>query len=235
MAVRRNKRRPQRPRQIALIRKGRARMNSIVEPVRIIPVGMLETNCVLVRVPGSDILYIFDPGAEADRILRAAQTYQDVRQYKVLLTHAHFDHIGGAGEVCRKLNVPCVYLAPQDHPIYLSPDNCMLPYIPASDDLPDVKPFPASDELPGMKILPCPGHSPGGSAFYFPELQTVISGDSLFYQSIGRTDFPGGDGETLLRSVREQLFTLPADTRVIPGHGCETTIGFEKLHNPYFS
>ena len=205
------------------------------ESVRILPVGMLETNCVLVRLPGSPVLYVVDPGADADRILRAVRTFQEVSEYRILLTHAHFDHIGAAGSIARALNVPCVFLAPQDEPIYHSPDNCMLPYVPAAEDLPEVKPFPPAAELPGMSVLPCPGHSPGGSAFYFPALQTVLSGDSLFYQSIGRTDFPGGDAETLLRSVREQLFTLPADTRVVPGHGAETTIGFEKRYNPFFA
>lgn len=204
------------------------------EFIRILPVGMLETNCVLVGIPGSPVLYIVDPGADSDRILRAVRAFQDVTEYRILLTHAHFDHIGATGGIARELNIPCVFLAPQDHPIYHSPDNCMPPYVPAAEDLPEVKPFPSAAKLPGVSILPCPGHSPGGSAFYFPELQTVLSGDSLFYQSIGRTDFPGGDAQTLLRSVREQLFTLPDDTRVIPGHGPDTTIGFEKQHNPFF-
>ena len=84
-----------------------------------------------------------------------------------------------------------------------------------------------------MRTIPCPGHSPGGSAYYFPELATVFSGDTLFLASIGRTDLPGGNEEELLDSVREGLFKLPDDTRVVPGHGPFTSIGYEKKNNPY--
>jgi hydroxyacylglutathione hydrolase len=83
-------------------------------------------------------------------------------------------------------------------------------------------------------VLSTPGHTPGSLSFHFPESKIVFVGDLLFYRSIGRTDFQGGSMETLLRSVREQIFTLPGETVVYPGHGPETSVGDEKVHNPFF-
>ena len=82
-------------------------------------------------------------------------------------------------------------------------------------------------------ILKTPGHTPGGVSFHFPEARSVFTGDSLFYRSMGRTDFPGGDHQTLMQSIRSTLFSLPADTAAYPGHGPATTVGDERLNNPF--
>lgn len=196
---------------------------------RIIPCGMLEVNCYLVYDEAARRLFVIDPGDDGDLILAAAQNYP-ASETVILLTHAHVDHIGAVPEVARKLNVSKVYLAQADEELYHSPENHILPYIPAVGNLPDT-----SSDWPyeNPQLLLTPGHSRGGSCFYFPELKLVISGDTLFAGSVGRTDLPGGSFSTLEKSIREKLFALPDETKVYPGHGPATTIQQEKAANPY--
>ena len=192
-------------------------------------VGLLEVNCCLVQLPGSRTLYIIDLGGDW-KLIEAESRQFDYDEAVILFTHAHVDHISAAGEIADALNIRRVYLNPADKPIYYSPGNTVGNYIPAAENLPDTT-WPPDE--PRMQVLPCPGHSPGGSSYYFPELATVFSGDTLFYESVGRADLPGGDETVLLDSVRDQLFKLPDDTRVVPGHGPFTSIGYEKKHNPF--
>ncbi len=199
--------------------------------ISVLPVGMIQTNCVLVNVPDSGILYIADPGGVGDRIIREARKFSGIKEVRILLTHAHFDHIYAAGEIAAEFGLDTVYLHPDDNILYSSPENCMPPYFPPAENLPKTKWFPPEDS--DLQIIKSPGHTPGGVAYYFPELKTVLAGDTLFYQGIGRTDFPGGDFKTIMESIKERLFLLPDDTRVIAGHGPDTTIGFEKRNNPY--
>ncbi len=199
--------------------------------IKSIPVGTLETNCVLIKNPVSNILYVIDPGGEPLKILRKIAEFGDVSAVRIFLTHAHFDHISAAGPVARNLKLDRVFVEKKDIPLYLSPDNAFPPYFPPAENLPQPdSSFPEDD---GLTIIPCPGHTPGGVAFYFKDLSTVAAGDTLFYGCIGRTDFPGGNMEDITDSIRNRLYLLPDDTRVISGHGSDTTIGFEKKHNPY--
>lgn len=198
-------------------------------PFKHVTVGLLEVNCCLVQLPGSRTLYIIDPGGDW-KLIRAEAKMFDFDQAVILFTHAHVDHIAAAGELAEDLDITRVYLNPADLPIYTSRSNTVGNYIPAAENLPDTI-WPPED--PRIQVLPCPGHSPGGSAYYFPELATVFSGDTLFFSSIGRTDLPGGNEDELLDSVRNRLFRLPDDTRVVPGHGPFTSIGYEKKNNPY--
>ena len=198
-------------------------------PFKTVTVGLLEVNCCLVLLPDSRTLYIIDPGGDWKLIESEAKAF-DYDEAVILFTHAHVDHISAAGAVANALHITKVYLNPADKPIYYSPGNTVGNYIPAAEDLPDTT-WPPED--PRMLVLPCPGHSPGGAAYYFPELDTVFSGDTLFFSSIGRTDLPGGSEKQLLDSVHKQLFNLPDDTRVVPGHGPFTSIGYEKKNNPY--
>ena len=198
-------------------------------PFKAVTVGLLEVNCCLVLLPDSRTLYIIDPGGDWKLIEAEAKAF-DYDEAVILFTHAHVDHISAAGAVANALHITKVYLNPADKPIYYSPGNTVGNYIPAAQDLPDTT-WPPED--PRMLVLPCPGHSPGGAAYYFPELDTVFSGDTLFFSSIGRTDQPGGSEKQLLDSVHKQLFNLPDDTRVVPGHGPFTSIGYEKKNNPY--
>ena len=198
-------------------------------PFKTVTVGLLEVNCCLVLLPDSRTLYIIDPGGDWKLIEAESRTF-DYDEAVILFTHAHVDHISAAGDIADALNVRRVYLNPADKPIYYSPGNTVGNYIPAAEDLPDTI-WPPED--PRMLVLPCPGHSPGSVAYYFPELDTVFSGDTLFFESIGRTDLPGGSEKQLLDSVHKQLFNLPDDTLVVPGHGPSTSIGYEKKNNPY--
>ncbi len=200
--------------------------------IRTIPVGMLGTNCYLARLPEENFLYIIDPGADAETILDAIREIPFTRT-AILLTHAHVDHISALGAVRRALGDIPVYLNPADEKLYRSPDNALEPYIPAARDLPETT--AELPETPGLRILPAPGHSRGGALFYFPADGVLFSGDTLFAGSIGRTDFPGGDWETLQQTIREQILTLPDDTRVYPGHGTSTTVRREREGNPYLA
>ena len=198
-------------------------------PFKSVVVGLLEVNCCLVQLPDSRTLYIIDPGGDWKLIQAEAKTF-DFDEAVILFTHAHVDHIAAAGPVADALHITRVYLNPADLPIYNSKSNTVGNYIPAAENLPDTI-WPPED--PRFRVLPCPGHSPGGSSYYFPELAMVFSGDTLFFSSIGRVDLPGGNEDDLLDSVRKQLFILPDDTRVVPGHGPFTSIGYEKKNNPY--
>lgn len=198
-------------------------------PFKHITVGLLEVNCCLVQLPGSRTLYVIDPGGDW-KLIQAEAKKLDFDEAVILFTHAHVDHIAAAGPIAEALHITRVYLHPEDRFIYLSRSNTVGNYIPAAENLPDTT-WPPED--PRIRVLPCPGHSPGGVSYYFPELATVFSGDTLFFSSVGRVDLPGGDEDELLDSIRDQLFRLPDDTRVVPGHGPFTSIGYEKTHNPY--
>ncbi|MBE6403308.1 MAG: MBL fold metallo-hydrolase [Lentisphaerae bacterium] len=202
-----------------------------MENFRIIPVGALAVNCYLVFLEESKLLLIVDPGDDADLIISAAKSFAYERS-AILLTHAHVDHIGAVPEVRKALNCGFVYLSAGDKELYNSPDNHILPYLPPVAGLPETT---AVWDIPGVKLLLTPGHSKGGSCFYFPTEKFVISGDTLFANSVGRTDLPGGSFAELEKSIRKELLTLPDDTVVYPGHGPRTTIGEEKRSNPYLT
>lgn len=196
---------------------------------RIIATGMLGENCYLVRDAQADRLFIIDPGDDADLVIAAAQD-MNCTEHVILLTHAHVDHIGAVPEVAARLNVRTIFLASGDQAMYHSPDNHLLPYLPAVAGLPAT----TSEWLwETPELIPTPGHSPGGSCFYFRDKNILIAGDTLFAGSVGRTDLPGGDFATLEKSIRENLLTLPDTVKVYPGHGPATTIGRERSGNPY--
>lgn len=202
-----------------------------MENFRIIPVGALSVNCYLIFDSTSRTLLVIDPGDDADLIISAAESF-DYEHAAILLTHAHVDHIGAVPEVYRALKAEYVYLAPEDADLYSSPDNHILPYLPPVAGLPVTT---ARWELENVKVIHTPGHTRGGSCFYFPAEKMLISGDTLFAGSVGRTDLPGGSFAALEKSIREQLLVLPEDTVVYPGHGPRTTIGNEKNGNPYLT
>ena len=194
-----------------------------------LPVGPIGTNVYLRYLPEEKLMLIVDPGAEAERIAERAKK-SGAERYIVLLTHAHIDHIAGLPELSLALPLECVFLREPDHGMYWSRENAIPPMFPAAEGLPPV----VSDvTVPGMEILSVPGHTPGGSAFYFPAEGELFAGDTLFDHSVGRTDLPGGSWQTLLRSIREELWRLPDETCVYCGHGPATTIGIEKRENPY--
>ena len=198
---------------------------------RIIPVGALAVNCYLWFDAAEKLLLVIDPGGDSDLIISAARSFPFERA-AILLTHAHVDHIGAVPEVKAALNAEFVYLAAGDRTLYNSPDNHILPYLPPVANLPETT---SQWQLETPQLLLTPGHSPGGSCFYFPQEKMVISGDTLFAGSVGRTDLPGGSFAILEESIRQKLLTLPDDVTVYPGHGPRTTIGEEKQSNPYLT
>ena len=191
-------------------------------------VGALGVNCYLVPVSESRRLYIIDPGGDADIIVKAAQNF-DYDAAVILLTHAHVDHIGAVRDVAKALGAK-VYVHKNDVSLYESPNNHLLPYIPAEENLPKI-----SDISPGkdFEIIETPGHTQGGVCFYFKQIPAVFVGDTIFHNSVGRSDLPGGNHEQLIASIKSKLMTLPDDLMLYPGHGQPTTVGREKKFNPY--
>ena len=197
-----------------------------------IPAGLLETNCYLVLDETSRTLYVIDPGGDAERIVAAARKFEFEKCY-ILLTHYHIDHVAAAGETAKQLNAAGTFLRKEDHPYYYSQENHLLPYVPPAYDLPQV-----TDVLPDgccFALLELPGHTQGGAGFYCAAEKVLFAGDTIFERSIGRTDFPGGDYDTLIRSIRQEIFSLADDIKIYPGHGGTTTVGAERAGNPYLS
>ncbi len=202
-----------------------------------VPLGMFETNCYVVSVPGSNECWIVDAGDEPSPLIERVQRL-GLRPLAVLLTHAHCDHIAGLHEVCRSFPGIPVLLHEIEHGWLADPMKNLSAAIgqgvvapPATGTLTDGMAL----QLGGTtwRMLHTPGHSPGSvSLIHEPSSQALV-GDTLFHGSIGRTDFPGSSPETLEHSIRTGLYALSDQTRVYPGHGPSTTIGRERASNPY--
>jgi hydroxyacylglutathione hydrolase len=198
--------------------------------------GDWGTNCY-VAFTDTGACWIIDAGFDPADMLQFI-IENDLKPEKVVLTHAHVDHVGGLAEVCDAYPDIEIHIH-EDERAY--PGNPMLNLSVALAECvvaPDpTKTFAHGDTLTldghDFQVRHTPGHSPGGVCLYQPEHQLAIVGDTLFAGSIGRHDFPSSDGPTLMRSIHEQLMTLPDDTRALPGHGPETTIGNERASNPF--
>jgi glyoxylase-like metal-dependent hydrolase (beta-lactamase superfamily II) len=185
---------------------------------------------------------IVDPGDEVDDLLDAAARHR-LSVTRILLTHAHLDHITGVGRAKQVLGVPvCLHRA--DNFLYEDVVEQARLFGLHVEPQPPVDHFYDGDELLGVgryqvRVLHTPGHCPGGVCLAVSKAgdsrATLFVGDTLFAGSIGRTDLPGGDMDTLLRSIREVLFRFPDDTVVWSGHGPATTIGHERATNPFLS
>ena len=197
-------------------------------------VGPLQENCYLLFDADTRQAVLIDPGDEAARIIAALDGCELTA---IWLTHAHFDHIGALAEVHRKFLVP-VYLHPDDRKLFNQAAESAA-FFGLTLEQPVLTPLPllhnqtltlAAHEA---TCLFTPGHAPGHMAFYLPAQNLVFAGDALFQGSVGRTDLPGSDPAQLLASIRRKLLALPDETRVLPGHGPETTIGAERRTNPF--
>jgi glyoxylase-like metal-dependent hydrolase (beta-lactamase superfamily II) len=199
--------------------------------------GPAQTNACLVADSETKEAAVIDPSWDGHIILEAAQK-RGWRIGHLWYTHAHFDHIGGAAAIADALNpLPLVALHPNDHVLWRAGGGGAI----FGFDI-DPGPEPTIDFFHGMKmklgsvdfeIRFTPGHTPGHCILYVPSARTCFCGDLIFAGSVGRTDLPGGDWDALEKSIREQIFTLPEDTRLLSGHGPETTVGEEKRSNPF--
>jgi glyoxylase-like metal-dependent hydrolase (beta-lactamase superfamily II) len=191
-----------------------------------VTVGLYEVNCTL-AIDGADA-WVVDPGADEEAIVKAAEA-EGAKIAGVLLTHAHFDHIGAIPGIKARFPDAPVYVHPSDEVMFGHPFNRLppeYPSFPKPAGVVDARKFPLAE------VIETPGHTPGGVCYYFKEDGILLSGDTLFAGSVGRTDFPGGSMTTLVESLKK-LKALPDLTKVIPGHGPTTTIGEEKGSNPY--
>lgn len=200
--------------------------------------GPAFTNAYLIADPETKEAAVIDPAWDGHIILAEAQK-RDWRIAHLWYTHAHFDHFGGAGAIADGCDPPpVVALHPDDRPLWDAKGGAQLFGL----SLDDPGPEPTVDLAHGQtlalgsnqfEVRHAPGHSAGHVMFYCQAEQVLFSGDVIFKQSIGRTDLPGGSYDQLLQSIREQVMTLPDETRILPGHMGETTVGAERGGNPF--
>lgn len=206
--------------------------------IMIIPVTPFQQNCALVWNEDTRIGAVVDPGGDVDVIRKAIEQAQ-VTVEKVLLTHGHIDHAGGAAELRDQLKVPIE--GPQERDLFLL-DN--LPKSGAQYGY-EARAFTPDRWLAegdkvtvgglDFAVLECPGHTPGSVVLFNDEHRFCFMGDVLFQGSVGRTDFPYGDHETLIASIRDKLLPLGDDVAFLPGHGPASTIGEERQGNPFLT
>ena len=204
--------------------------------VETITVGCLSTNCYLCVCDHTSEAIVIDPGADAERILNQIRR-RKVTVTTIVLTHAHFDHLLAAQAVQQATEAELAIHRLEAEQLE-NPSNLF----------PGVQPDPPKGLQADRKlehgdilqvgqmrgrILHTPGHSPGGISLSFPQNRCVFCGDVLFRRSVGRTDLPGGDAQTLLDSITQLLLGMPDDTIVYPGHGPKTSIGYERRNNPW--
>ena len=202
----------------------------------IIPVTPLQQNCTLLWCETTKKAAVIDPGGDLDRI-RQAIAGSKVQVEKIILTHGHIDHAGGAADLRDALGVPVEGPHEADRFLLDGLEETGLAYgIPARPVMPD-RWLAEGDTVSvggvSLHVLHCPGHSPGSVVLVSPEQRFAIVGDVLFQGSVGRSDLPGGDGKALIRSIREKLLPLGDDIAFICGHGPASTIGQERRTNPF--
>lgn len=202
-------------------------------------VGMLETNCYLLGDPETKQAVVIDPGGDGKRIIGRIEEL-GLNLVAILNTHGHFDHVLEAWSLKERLGGK-IYMSSKDIPLLQDRMVGMGAVFSSGSSAPKTDidaPLQEGDLLAfgsiRLKVLETPGHTPGHISLYFSEANSIFVGDTLFAGSIGRTDFPGGSFDDLIRSVREKIFPLPPETIVYTGHGPKTTVEREKRTNPFF-
>jgi glyoxylase-like metal-dependent hydrolase (beta-lactamase superfamily II) len=206
--------------------------------VEMLTVGPVAENCFLLRREGSDRVLIVDPGEDPERILAALESFGG-RAEAILITHCHFDHIGAVSPVAAATGAP-VYCPEIETPVLAD----IMAFVPWAGFGP-FESYEADEtvaggetlELAGLEldVIFTPGHSPGHVTYSVRGEGAIFSGDVLFQGSVGRVDLPGGDGPTLIESIRELVDSHPGETMVYPGHMGTTTLGAERATNPFLA
>jgi hydroxyacylglutathione hydrolase len=206
--------------------------------VEMLTVGPVAENCFLVRREGSDRVLIVDPGEEPERILARLDSIGGKAE-AILITHCHFDHIGAVSPVAAATGAP-VYCPEIETPVLAD----IMAWVPwagfgpyESYDADETVAGGETLELAGLEldVIFTPGHSPGHVTYSVRGEDAIFSGDVLFQGSVGRVDLPGGDGPTLIESIRTLVDSHPSETAVYPGHMGTTTLGAERATNPFLA
>lgn len=202
----------------------------------ILAVGALQCNCSIFGDEKSREAIVIDPGDNIDQIL-AILARHSLKVKAIVITHAHIDHIGGAAKLKAATDAP-VHMNASDQELYDHLDvqaSWLQMKTPERTEIDtearDGDALALGDAV--FHVLHTPGHTQGSISLWIPAENKLIAGDTLFRDSIGRTDLPGGDGRQILRSIRDKLLQLPDDAAVVPGHGELTTIGREREKNPF--
>ena len=198
-------------------------------------VGPVQTNCYFAINDDTKEVLVIDPGASAEKLAEKIKE-QGLKPAAILLTHGHFDYATGAEELAKLLQVK-IYAEEKEKETLENPQLNLSGWqgsslvFHADEYLKDEQEI----DLAGfhIRVLLTPGHTVGGCCFYFPYQNVIFSGDTLFQTSVGRTDFPKGSMSQLINGIREKLLPLPDETAVYTGHGEMTTIGTERMYNPY--
>ena len=199
-------------------------------------VGMIGTNCYLVINEETKDTVMVDPGAYPAKLKNAVKE-QGLKLKAVLLTHAHFDHIMGLSDVMEDIKIP-VYVEEADLPMMMDGEsNLSSGYMRGGYQFADAVPVRDGQQLQiagfQFRVIHTPGHTKGSCCYYLKDEGVLFSGDTVFYGSVGRTDFPGGSTAEIVRSLHKLVDSLPEETEVFPGHDASTTIGYEKRYNPF--
>ncbi|GGP15878.1 MBL fold metallo-hydrolase [Nonomuraea glycinis] len=206
------------------------------------PAGAFQTNCYAVAPAAGEECVIVDPGQDAVEGIEEMLREHRLKPVAVLLTHGHLDHVWSVAPVCGARDIPA-WIHPDDRHLLSDPSAGLSPgsasmfgglTFSEPDEVRELSDG-ATLELAGMELVVdhTPGHTRGSVSFRLPDEDIMFAGDLLFAGSIGRTDLPGGDYPTILRSLAAKCLPLPDDTVVLPGHGPQTTIGRERATNPY--
>jgi glyoxylase-like metal-dependent hydrolase (beta-lactamase superfamily II) len=202
----------------------------------ILPVGVLQCNCSVFGDEASKEAIVIDPGDDIEEIERILEKH-NLTVKAIVITHAHIDHVAGAKQLKEKTGAP-VYLNLKDDEL-LGALDVQAKWIgvptPERVEVDTAAKDGTLLQLGGtdFHVMQTPGHTPGSISLYAPREKKLIAGDTLFRDSIGRTDLPGGDSRQILSSIKTRLLVLPEETVVIPGHGPNSTIGREKERNPF--